>query len=43
MKETLLDIKTRRSCRKYTAEMIKPEDVQSVLEAATSAPTGHGS
>lgn len=43
MKETLLDIKTRRSCRKYTAEMIKPEELQTVLEAATYAPTGHGS
>lgn len=43
MKETLLDITTRRSCRKYTAEMVKSEELQAVLEAATYAPTGHGS
>lgn len=43
MKETLLDIKTRRSCRKYTADEVKPEELQAVLEAATYAPTGHGS
>ncbi len=42
MKETLSDIKTRRSCRKYLPEQIKPEELDAVLEAATWAPTGHG-
>ena len=42
MKETLIDLKTRRSCRKYTTQQV-PEDLLSeVLEAATYAPTGHG-
>ncbi len=43
MKETLADIKTRRSCRKYLPEQIKPEELDAVLEAGTYAPTGHGS
>ncbi len=42
MKETLSDIKNRRSCRKYLPEQIKPEELDAVLEAATFAPTGHG-
>ncbi len=42
MKETLSDIRTRRSCRKYLPEQIKPEELEAVLEAATYAPTGHG-
>ncbi len=42
MKETLSDIKTRRSCRKYLPEQVKPEELDAVLEAATWAPTGHG-
>ncbi len=42
MKETLCDIKTRRSCRKYLPEQVKPEALDTVLEAATYAPTGHG-
>ncbi len=42
MKETLSDIKTRRSCRKYLPEQIKPEELEAVLEAGTYAPTGHG-
>ncbi len=42
MKETLSDIKTRRSCRKYLPEQVKPEELDAVLEAATYAPTGHG-
>ncbi len=42
MKETLSDIKTRRSCRKYLPTQVKPEELDAVLEAATYAPTGHG-
>lgn len=42
MKETLSDIKTRRSCRKYLPEQIKNEELEAVLEAGTFAPTGHG-
>ncbi len=42
MKETLIDLKTRRSCRKYTSERIKPEELDAILEAGTYAPTGHG-
>lgn len=43
MKETLSDIKTRRSCRKYLPVQIKDEELDAVLEAGTYAPTGHGS
>lgn len=43
MKETLIDLKTRRSCRKYKAEQIKEEELQQILEAGTYAPTGIGS
>lgn len=42
MKETLQDIKTRRSCRKYTNEPVAQEDLEAVLEAGTYAATGHG-
>ena len=42
MKETLVDLKTRRSCRKYQARQVAEEQLQAVLEAATYAPTGHG-
>ena len=42
MKETLRDLKERRSCRKYTAEQVANEQLDAVLEAATYAPTGHG-
>lgn len=42
MKETLLDLKTRRSCRKYKEEQIKEEELQLILEAGTYAPTGIG-
>ena len=43
MKETLQDIKTRRSCRKYTTEQITEEELSTVLEAGTYAASGHGS
>lgn len=42
MKETLIDLKTRRSCRKYTERQVEEEQLLAVLEAATYAPTGHG-
>lgn len=42
MKETLIDLKERRSCRKYTGEQVAETQLEAVLEAATYAPTGHG-
>jgi nitroreductase len=42
MKETLQDLKTRRSCRKYQSKQIKAEDLNAILEAGTYAPTGMG-
>lgn len=42
MKETLIDLKTRRSCRKYKPEQIKDEELDAILEAGTYAPTGRG-
>lgn len=42
MLDTLIDLKTRRSCRKYTAQQVEPEKLAAVLEAGTYAPTGHG-
>jgi nitroreductase len=43
MQETLTDLKSRRSCRKYTQQQVSEEQLNAVLEAATYAPTGHGS
>lgn len=42
MKETLQDLKTRRSCRKYKPEQIKDAELEAILEAGTYAPTGMG-
>jgi len=42
MKETLIDLKTRRSCRKYKPEQIQEEELTAILEAGTYAPTGAG-
>ncbi|HPY99994.1 MAG TPA: nitroreductase family protein [Clostridiales bacterium] len=42
MKETLQDLKTRRSCRKYRPEQIKDTELEEILEAGTYAPTGKG-
>ncbi|MDO5136745.1 MAG: nitroreductase family protein, partial [Eubacteriales bacterium] len=42
MKETLQDLKTRRSCRKYQAAQITDEELEQILEAGTFAPTGMG-
>ena len=35
MLETLTDLKTRRSCRKYTAQQVTPEQLAAVMEAGT--------
>lgn len=43
MKDTITDLTTRRSCRKYTADPIAPDDLEAILRAGTYAPTGHGS
>ena len=42
MKETLVDIRERRSCRKYTQEPVTQAELDAVLEAGTYAATGHG-
>ncbi len=42
MKETLQDLKTRRSCRKYLPDQIKDCELDDILEAGTYAPTGMG-
>ena len=42
MRETLIDIKERRSCRKYTQQPVEKELLEAVLEAGTFAATGHG-
>ena len=42
MAETLYDLKTRRSVRKYTDEPVKQEDLDAVLEAGLYAPTARG-
>ncbi len=42
MNETLIDIKERRSCRKYTGQAVGREVLEKVLEAGTYAATGHG-
>ena len=42
MNQTLQDLKTRRSCRKYCPEQIKESELEQILEAGTYAPTGMG-
>ncbi len=42
MQETLIDLKERRSCRKYEARQVEEAQLAAVLEAGTYAPTGHG-
>ncbi len=42
MKETLIDLKERRSCRKYLPQQITDEQLNAILEAGTYAPTGMG-
>ena len=40
--QTLQDLKTRRSCRKYRPEQIKESELEQILEAGVFAPTGMG-
>lgn len=42
MKETLKDLRERRSCRAYQAEQIKEEELNDILQAGIYAPTGMG-
>lgn len=42
MKETLQDIKDRRSCRKFDGRQIDDEQLNAILEAGTWAATGRG-
>lgn len=42
MRETLKDLKTRRSIRAYKPEQITEEELNQVLEAGLYAPTGMG-
>lgn len=42
MKETLMDLKTRRSCRRFREEQIKEEELNAILETGIYAPTGMG-
>ena len=42
MKETLQDLKERRSCRSYEKAQIRDEELDAVLEAGMYAPTGRG-
>ena len=42
MKETLTDLKTRRSCRSYRPDPIPEEILDQILEAGTFAATGMG-
>lgn len=40
MKETLIDLKNRRSCRSYLDRQVDEETLDLILEAGTYAPTG---
>ena len=42
MNQTIEDLKTRRSIRKFKDEQISDEDLNTILEAGTYAPTGRG-
>ncbi len=42
MAETLITLKTRRSCRAYKPELIEEEKLNAILEAGTYAATGMG-
>lgn len=42
MAETLLTLKTRRSCRAYKPELIEEEKLNAIIEAGTYAATGRG-
>ncbi len=40
MNETLKVLESRRSCRKFTNQMVKKEDLETVIRAGTFAPSG---
>lgn len=42
MNETLKHIKSRRTCRKFLAKQVSDEDLNTILEAGTYAPSGMG-
>lgn len=42
MNQTIEDLKSRRSVRKFRDEQISDEDLNTILEAGTYAPTGRG-
>lgn len=42
MNQTIKDLKTRRSIRKFKDEQISDEDLKIILETGTYAPTGRG-
>lgn len=42
MNETIENLKTRRSIRKFKDEQITDEELNTILEAGTYAPTGRG-
>ncbi len=42
MAETLVTLKSRRSCRAYKPELIEEEKLNAIIEAGTYAPTGMG-
>ena len=42
MNQTIHDLKTRRSIRKFKDEQISDEDLKTILETGTYAPTGRG-
>ena len=42
MNEALQNLLTRRSCRAYTEEQVKAEQLDAILEAGQYAPTGMG-
>lgn len=42
MNQTIHDLKTRRSIREFKDEQISDEDLKTILDAGTYAPTGRG-
>ena len=42
MNQTIEDLKTRRSIRKFKDEQISDDELKTILEAGTYAPTGRG-
>ena len=40
--EVLQNIRTRRSCRAYTAQPVEPEKLKAIVEAGTWAASGMG-